>query len=393
LLQGYNLSSVSAMSDAPNFDVSTTATSPEEPVSPLIAPTVLASALVAANPDLPLKTFCSTETIARFSSPDAEVRALLQASGVFDLGWRTRIQVTGEDRLRWLSGMVTNAVQQLPEQAGNYSFFLNAQGRIQGDAYVYRDKDRLLLDTSKDQAEAITAHLDRFIIMDDVTLENLQSTSYSLGLSGPQAAQLLTNAGISLPATSAENPIQFAEATFDSVNITVAALPGELAPHYEIFCNPADAAAIWKQLVQHRATPCGIEAVEALRVIEGLPRYGVDLHDRDLPQETSQARALNFNKGCYLGQEIVERIRSRGAVHKGLRQFSLQGTPPALPADLLADGTVIGRLTSAVSVDTSAGPIQRAIGIVRVDAMSAAATLTYNGGVALPLDRPQAIPC
>lgn len=381
------------MSDASNFDVSTTATSPEETVSPLIAPTVLASSLRTADPELPLTKSCGAEMVARFASTIGELGALLQAAGVFDLGCRTRIQVTGEDRLRWLSGMVTNAVQQLPEYAGNYSFFLNAQGRIQGDAYVYREKDRLLLDTSLDQAEAIIAHLDRFIIMDDVTLENLHESAYSIGLAGPQAAQILADSGVGVPPTTPESPIQFSAANFDGLNITIVAMPGELTPHYEIFCNPGDAAAIWKELVQRGAVPCGIEAVEALRVIEGLPRYGVDLNDRDLPQETSQARALNFNKGCYLGQEIVERIRSRGAVHKGLRQFSLEGTPPALPTELLADGTVIGRLTSAVSIDTAAGPIQRAIGIVRVDAMSAAAAaLTYNGGVALPLDRPQAIP-
>ncbi len=380
------------MSDASNFDVSTAATSPEEPVSSLIAPTVLTAALHTTHLDLPLTTFCGIETIARFSSTSDEVRALLHTAGVFDLGWRTRIQVTGEDQLRWLSGMVTNAVPQLPVHAGNYSFFLNAQGRIQGDAYVYREHGRLLLDTSVDQATAILTHLDRFIIMDDVVLENLHETSTSIGLAGPDAAQILGKAGVAIPATTAENPIHFSAATFDGIAITIVAMQGVVTPHFEIFCSPADAAAIWKQLVQNGATPCGVEAVEALRVIEGLPRYGVDLTDRDLPQETSQKRALNFNKGCYLGQEIVERIRSRGAVHKSLRQFSLEGALHSLPTDLLADGMSIGRLTSAVSIETPSGPFRYAMGIVRSDNLSKAAALTYNGGVAVALDRPPTIP-
>jgi folate-binding protein YgfZ len=380
------------MSDASNFDVSATITSPEEPAQPLIESTVLADALRAGRSDLPMATFCGTETVARLSSTDDEISALLGAAGVFDLGWRTRIQVTGEDQLRWLSGMVTNAVQQLPVYSGNYSFFLNAQGRIQGDAFVYRAPDRLLLDTAVDQAETILAHLDRFIIMDDVVLENLHASSYSIGLAGPGVAQLLGSAGVAIPAASADSPILFNEASFAGIPITIVAMHSALTPRYELFCAPADAEAIWHHVVQAGAVPCGVNAVEALRVIEGLPRYGADLNERDLPQETSQTRALNFNKGCYLGQEIVERIRSRGAVHKALRQFSLAGQPPLLPADLLADGTSIGRLTSAISIDTPSGPLCYALGIVRNDAATRASALTYNGGVAVALDRPPALP-
>ena len=380
------------MSDALNFDVSAIATSPDEPVPSLILPTALAAALLLESPHLLLTTFCGTETVARFFSAGDELRALVKATGIFDLGWRTRIQVTGEDQSRWLSGMVTNAVQQLPLQAGNYNFLLNAQGRIQGDAYIYREPDRLLLDTTVDQADAILAHLDRFIIMDDVTLEDLQTSSYSIGLAGAQAEHLLASIGIAAPATTAESPIRFSKADFNGRPITIVAKQGVLTPRFEIFCALADAAIIWDFLVQSGGTPCGIEAVEALRVIEGQPRYGIDLSDRDLPQETSQTRALNFNKGCYLGQEIVERIRSRGAVHKALRQFSLEGELPIQPADLLADGTSIGRLTSATSIATPSGLLHYAMGIVRNDAATKASALTYNGGIAVALDRPPVLP-
>ena len=85
--------------------------------------------------------------------------------------------------------------------------------------------------------------------------------------------------------------------------------------------------AVWETLQAAGATPCGLEAMEALRVLEATPLYGIDLNDRDLPQETAQTRALNFSKGCYLGQEIVERIRSRGKVNRQFRQFALHGAP------------------------------------------------------------------
>lgn len=379
------------MSDASNFDVAAGVMSLEEPTSPLIRPTVLAASMQTSDAQLPLTSFCGVQTVSRFTSLSVELKALLRTAGMFDLGWRTCIQVTGEDRLRWMSGMVTNAVQLLPEYEGNYSFFLNAQGRIQGDAFVYREPDRLVLETSHDQTETIIAHLDRFIIMDDVALENLQASTYSVGLAGPHAEQILAAVGVSAPVPTSGSSERFNKASMDGFAITIVAMQGIMTPRYVIRCAPADASSIWETLLRKGVEPCGIEALEALRIVEGLPLYGVDINDRDLPQETSQVRALNFNKGCYLGQEIVERIRSRGAVHKGLRQFSLQGEIPTLPADLLADGVSIGRLASAVSIETPAGTLQYAIGIVRTDAMTRAAALTYNGGTAVALEQPPVI--
>ena len=92
--------------------------------------------------------------------------------------------------------------------------------------------------------------------------------------------------------------------------------------------RPSIRCAIWSALASAAATPIGINAVEALRVLEGTPRYGSDITERHLPQETAQTRALNFTKGCYLGQEIVERIRSRATVHRTLGHFRVDGATP-----------------------------------------------------------------
>jgi folate-binding protein YgfZ len=379
------------MSDAANMDVSATLTSADHAISSLTTPTVLASALGLEVGRSPLSAFAGRLTATQFLPLEGELHSMLQGCGIYDLGWRARIAVRGEDRLRWLSGMVTNAVQQLDEYAGNYSFFLNAQGRIQGDAFIFRDADQLLLDTSADQIEPLLAHLDRFIIMDDVTLEGLACESSSIGLAGPQAAAVLAGIGIATPDVHAESPMRFHAIEWDGIELTVIAQHGLLAPQFEITCPAADIGRLWQRLLGAGAQPCGIRAVEALRILDGLPRYGVDIIDRDLPQETSQTRALNFNKGCYLGQEIVERIRSRGAVHRALRQFSLRGEAPSLPADLVAGGKGVGKLTSAVSLVTASGPATYALGIVRLDGASRGETLTYNGGEAQVLDRPPSI--
>ena len=130
-------------------------------------PTPLAEALKHAHPQ-PLRQYRGAESVSSFSNPADELAALLSNAGVFDLGWRQLIRCTGEDRVRWLNGMVTNFVGNLEENAGCYAFVLNAQGRIQGDLDIYRRADSVWLETDASQIEALSAFLDHYIIMDDV---------------------------------------------------------------------------------------------------------------------------------------------------------------------------------------------------------------------------------
>src|ERR1017187_5279444 len=129
----------------------------------------------------------------------AQLAALLSGVVAHDLGWMRRVAVRGEDRFRWLSGMVTNTVNDLGPNAGAWNLVLNAQGRIQGDLYVWREEDALSLTIAADQYDRLLAHLERFIIMDDVELAPLSPTSSldangelsedsALGLAGPLAA-------------------------------------------------------------------------------------------------------------------------------------------------------------------------------------------------------------
>ena len=97
---------------------------------------------------------------------------------------------------------------------------------------------------------------------------------------------------------------------------------------YEVWTSPANVRQLWDALIAAGAAPVGSNALEMQRIASGIPRYGVDIRERDLPQETEQARALNFNKGCYVGQEIVERIRSRGAVHRKFTGFLAEDAGP-----------------------------------------------------------------
>src|SRR5438270_10248913 len=183
----------------------TAAISPDAaPASAVSAPTALAQALGGSS--APLEELAGALSFPLFSDTSQEIAVLVEGAGVFDLGYRGQIAVGSADRLRWLNGMLTNNIQGLAEGAGNYSFVLNAQGRIQGDCDAFRLPDHLLVITDRSQVPALMAHFDRFIIMDDVALEDISSTRTALGLAGPVAPRLLAALGVQLPPTAADGP-------------------------------------------------------------------------------------------------------------------------------------------------------------------------------------------
>ena len=157
----------------------------------------------------------------------------------------------------------------------------------------------------------------------------------------------------------------------------------------------AGVTLLWRALSTAGAKPVGVAALEAFRMAEGIPMYGRDIAERDLPQETSQTRALHFSKGCYLGQEIVERIRSRGNVHRHLRQLELQGPLPNPGTELLLDGAQVGHITSSSELPLDGGFRRFALAMVRSEAETKNQPLTYMtasaAGTANLLNHPPAL--
>jgi folate-binding protein YgfZ len=310
-----------------------------------------------------------------------ELSALLRSAGIFsldDIGW---ISVTGSDRVRWLNGMATNSIQQLQPGEGAYSFFLNAQGRIQGDGYIFSQTDALSIETGRAQIEHLLPFLDRFIIMDDVELKDVASEWSGIEIAGPAAASKLQQIDISV-----ENldPLRMRSLPHDgSVNIIHAYSP--LTPRYELWGEKSAIDPLRKALEDLQVPVCGEESRDQLRMLEGTPRFGVDIRDRELPQETNQTRALHFNKGCYLGQEIVERIRSRGNVHRTFHAFRLEGAFPAPGAVLESQGASVGVLTSVVS---PAGFGSLGLGYIRREVLDRDEPIQYPGGTAVPVATP-----
>src|SRR3954451_6352540 len=134
-------------------------------------------------------------TVARFGDLEAELAALRAGCGVYDLGFRAKLSLTGGDRVRWLNGMVTNNIRDLATGHGLYAFLLNPQGHILGDLYAYNRGESLVVDTDGSQAEKILAVFDRYIIMDDVEVTNIGEKIRAIGITGPNSSEVLRSAG------------------------------------------------------------------------------------------------------------------------------------------------------------------------------------------------------
>jgi folate-binding protein YgfZ len=312
----------------------------------------MTSTAVQGNPVVP----------ADFGNVRAEFEALISACGVYDLSSQVKIALTGSDRVRWLNGMVTNNIRDLAQGRGLYAFLLNPQGHILGDLYAFNRGDSLVIESDQSQLQKLLATFDHYIIMDDVEVTDLRDKLSAIGIAGPKAREVMRAVGFEIPDLAS---LEFVQQTWQDIIVTVVRGDNESVESYELELAPDHVKAFWDALVKAGAKPVGNTAVELLRVAAGIPRYGQDIRERDLPQETEQSRALHFSKGCYVGQEIVERIRSRGNVHRKFTGFEVHDAMPALGTKLEADGRTIGEITSVASLPTASGERSVALGYIR----------------------------
>ena len=297
-------------------------------------------------------------------------QALREGAAIVDLNGRGKIRVTGQDRARLLHAMTTNSVVELGPGRGCYAFFLNAQGRILADARILCFEDHFLLDTEPETAAKVMAHLDKYIIADDVTLEDATSEFVTIGVEGPGAAELLQSLGAALPAER--------HAFLEWGSRWVVHSDSTGAGGYWLLAPAAEKDAILAHLQAEGAVPADAEDARTVRLEHGRPRYGEEFGEAQIPQETQLMHAVHFSKGCYLGQEIVERVRSRGHVNRLLVQLRLPaGAKVAAGTELTADGKPAGEIASA-AVSPALGQVV-ALGYVRVAYAKAGIRLAAGG--------------
>jgi tRNA-modifying protein YgfZ len=291
--------------------------------------------------------------------------ALRSHAAWIDVSNRGKIRVTGEDRARLLHAMSTNDVNHLAPGHGLYAFFLNDKGRILADAYIYNLGESLFLDTEPETAAKLRDHLDRYIIADDAELSDETTAWAAIDLAGPNCQELAGELGIPLP----DSDYALREWN-DGFVVRMAKL--------RIFLPVAKKPAFVAQLHAANLPQASAEEARIVRIENGIPRYGEEISERYLVQETGVTQAVHYAKGCYLGQEIVERVRSRGQVHRVLRPIRIEATdPPAPGTKLSTGGKDVAEIASAV-YSPALGAVA-ALAYVRTEAAESKPELVVTG--------------
>jgi aminomethyltransferase len=242
-------------------------------------------------------------------------QALRHGAAWIDLSARGRIVARGRDRARLIHNITTNDIKKMTPGTGCYVFLLSPQGRIQADANIFCFADHFLLDTEPETREKVPQHIRRYIIADQVELEDVTGATACIGLEGPGAAAILSALAVEVPGGDYAH-VAWGDRTVANVSAT-----GQ--PGVRIFGPSAE--ELISMLEAKGAVPATADDVRLVRIENGKPRYGEDIADTRLPQETQQMHAISFTKGCYIGQEIVERIRAQGQVNRKLMRVDLEG--------------------------------------------------------------------
>ena len=257
--------------------------------------------------------------------------ALRHGAAWLDLSARGRFVVRGRDRARYLHNVTSNDVKKMTPGAGVYAFILTPQGRIQADLHLFCFADHFLIDTEPELREKLPSLILKYKVADQVEVEDITETTGAIGIEGPDAPAVRD--------AFANQP------EFTVLDATETGQPG-----FRVICP----AAKFPQLVAvaeagaHALAATGGDA-RAVRIENGKPRYGEDIRETSLPQETQQMLAVSFTKGCYVGQEIVERIRAQGHVNRLLVRLEVESAEPLAAGNkLTADGAEAGEITSSI---------------------------------------------
>ena len=301
----------------------------------------------------------------QFTDPVSEHRAVRKSVGITDVSYRGRYKVTGEDRAKFLHRLISNDVENLSVGQGTYATFLTHRGKVIADLNVYILEDSIGIDTAPETTENLFIELDKYIIADDVEISDLTPETGAIAVHGPKSSELVQSVLgmdelVALP--ERHNRFHEADALFDHTVVCVRTdTTGEIG--YTLYTAANGLESLWEKLMregaQFNVQPIGWNALESLRIEAGIPRYGTELTDAVIPLEAELEHAIDFEKGCYIGQEIVARMKYRGHPNRLLRGIEIESvsTPSECPeihqnAPVFSEDKEVGWITSSTFAPT-----------------------------------------
>jgi folate-binding protein YgfZ len=323
----------------------------------------------------------SSEIVADYGDWATEYKGLRAAAGVFDLSFRGRICLLGNDRVRFLHGQITNDVKKLGDGQGCYAALTTAKGKMESDLNVFNLPDELLLDFEPGLTEKISQRLEHFIVADDVQIVDAAPHYGLLSVQGPKASEVVRAVGFTDPPPKEFSITKISDATLGEIYLTN--VSRVFPSGFDIYVPNDSLGAVADKLIAAAKNigggACGWTAFETARIEAGIPRFGADIDETNLPMECIEVRAMSFNKGCYIGQEVLNRIHAIGHVNKELRGLRLTDDLKTLPQShdkLFHNGKEVGYATSAVKSPALNANI--ALGYVRREANQIGMELTLR---------------
>ncbi len=326
-----------------------------------------------------------------FGNPETEYRYANQTVALLDKNYRAYLSFAGPDRARYLNAILTNNIKGLAVGQGAISLLLNPQGHILAELETYILADRHLCVSYAMIREQLIAWMDKYIIMDDVTLTDETERWGTLALEGPKAAAVVRD--VSGGDIALQGELVSVDGAIGAISCRVVKRSPGGVPGGEFVVERDKLAALWQILLQaarkHGGGPAGYTALSGQRLAQGVPWFGYDFGEKQIPHEAGLENShISYTKGCYTGQEIVERVRSRGHVNRRRVSLLLNGDTIPAGGTLLktADGNEAGYVTRAARVWDPLRII--GMGYVRKEAEAPGTTLQWAGGTATVIRLP-----
>jgi folate-binding protein YgfZ len=285
-------------------------------------------------------------------------------AGLIDLSSRGRIRVRGSEATMFLNGLITNDMKTLAENRWMPAAFPTVQGRLIGAVRVVRGKDSFFIDTDAESHEAVLKTISRFTLAGDFHVSDLTAETALLSIQGKRAAEVVEKVfetSVSeLPRNGAiELPVTIIRATHTAEN------------GFDIVVNSDQAAQVREALINAGAQPVSDETFEILRIEAGIPRFGVDMDETNIVTETNLDDAVSYTKGCYVGQEIIVRIKHRGHVAKKLTGLRFETDRP------VKSGTMVKSTAFSPTMGSTIG-----LGYVRYEQLAPGTNVTVDEEIA-----------
>lgn len=296
-------------------------------------------------------TWFGCELPDAWGEPHTEQGFANSSVALIDKNYRAYLSFTGPDRVRYLNAILTNNIKDLPTGRGNVSLLLNPQGRILAEIETYALPDSLFCVSYSIIRQRLIEWLDKYIIMDDVTLTDDTDRWGALALEGPKAAAVVHKvSGIDIAPLG---ELSVTDADVASIPCRIVKRSSGGIPGAEFLLERPKLELLWKFLEdavhQQGGGPVGYTALNAQRLAQGVPWFGYDFGEKQIPHEAGlQESHISYTKGCYTGQEIVERVRSRGQVNRRRVRLLFSGDAvPEAGSVLTLDGKEVGFVTRA----------------------------------------------